>query len=247
MNDTIVIERRFRGPPDSANGGYACGVVAGRMGRDAKVRLHRPPPLDRRLVLRVADAERALLADGDVVVAEGRAVQLDAPPLPAAVPFAVAAAASERYRWFDVHPFPGCFVCGPDRRAGDGLRIFPGAVPGSTTVAAAWVPDVSVCDASGHVRPEVVWAALDCPSWFGILEFEVDAGHALLGELGARISRTPAEGEKCVVVGWSRGRDGRKLYGGACVYGEDGTVAGWSESVWIEMRPETHTHTRRSS
>jgi hypothetical protein len=27
MNDWVVIDRRFNGPPNSTNGGYTCGLV----------------------------------------------------------------------------------------------------------------------------------------------------------------------------------------------------------------------------
>ena len=32
MSEQVVIERRFNGPPESGNGGYVCGVVAGLVG-----------------------------------------------------------------------------------------------------------------------------------------------------------------------------------------------------------------------
>jgi hypothetical protein len=70
------------------------------------------------------------------------------------------------------HPFPGCFVCGPNRAPGDGLRIFPGMVAASDAVAALWTPDATLCDARGRVAPEFLWAALDCPSAFPLLESE---------------------------------------------------------------------------
>jgi hypothetical protein len=60
--------------------------------------------------------------------------------------------------------FPGCFVCGPARGPGDGLRILPGPVAGRGLWAAPWTPEETVAGASDRVRPEVVWAALDCPS-----------------------------------------------------------------------------------
>jgi hypothetical protein len=183
------------------------------------------------------------MADGRVELHRGERVIAEGAPadpsgdVPSPVSFAVAADAAAHYRWATGHPFPGCFVCGPDRDQGDGLRIFPGAV-GSGRVAGAWVPDASVCDASGHAVEEVVWAALDCPSWFGILEATPDAGRALLGQLTARLIRRPQAGERCVVIGWSRGRDGRKLYGGAALFGDDGTLIGSSEAVWIALRDD---------
>ena len=42
----IVIDRRFRGPAESGNGGYACGVFA--RGEEAEVTLRLPPPLETR-------------------------------------------------------------------------------------------------------------------------------------------------------------------------------------------------------
>ncbi len=50
MHDSILIERRFCGPPACANGGHAAGRLAAALGEGleppVQVRLHRPPPLD---------------------------------------------------------------------------------------------------------------------------------------------------------------------------------------------------------
>src|SRR2546430_6225723 len=43
----IVIEPRFRGPPDSANGGYTCAMAAQFIDVPAQVTLRTPPPLGR--------------------------------------------------------------------------------------------------------------------------------------------------------------------------------------------------------
>jgi hypothetical protein len=67
--------------------------------------------------------------------------------------------------------------CGPARRPGDGLRILPGPVARRPLWAAPWTPDPSVDSAGGTVRPEVVWAARDCPSGLA-------ASSALLGPRG---------------------------------------------------------------
>jgi hypothetical protein len=232
--ETVTIARRFRGPPDSANGGYACGVVAARVSAGCTVRLHRPPPLDRPLEVRRSGG--VSLYDGVDLIAEGAAA-LPGAEVPAPVSLETAAAAADRYRWSTEHPFPECFVCGPERHAHDGLRIFPGRVMDRDIVAAPWQPDRTVCD-GGRVRQEVVWAALDCPSWFGILEFETDARVALLGQLTARVVRPPRLNEACVVIGWSRGRQGRKLYGGAALYTGAGELIGSSDALWIELKNE---------
>ena len=233
--DVVVISRRFRGPPDSANGGYACGLLARRLAGSARVRLHQPPPLEEQLSIATHDSAHVAMLRGEQIIAEGVATELaDAVPTPAS--FDEASDASTRYRWTTGHPFPGCFVCGTERHTGDGLCIFPGRVPERTVVAAPWVPHPSVCDAAGHAELEVVWAALDCPSWFGALEFANGKPGALLGQLTARVVRRPAANERCVVLGWSRGRDGRKLYAGAALFGSDGSLVGNSSAVWIEPK-----------
>jgi hypothetical protein len=171
----------------------------------------------------------------DELVAEGHVTGHEM-EVPRPVSFEEALEASAGYRWASGHPFPRCFVCGPDRDHADGLRIFPGPVSGRAIVAAPWVPDDTVCDDTGRVRLEVLWAALDCPSWFGLLEIERPAGHALLGQLTARVLQRPVANERCVVTGWSRGRDGRKLYGGAALFSSGGALIGSSDAIWIELR-----------
>ena len=236
MDDSVVIARRFRGPPDSANGGYACGVVACRLHGQARVRLNRPPPLDRPLTLRPRDTTGLELMDGNIAIAEGvvAEAQWHVPP---PVDFESAAHATQNFPWYNGHPFAGCFVCGPERDRGDGLRIFPGAIADRGIVAAPWTPDESVCDAAGLVQPEIVWAALDCPSWFGIFAFEAGAKYALLGQLTARILRLPAARDRCVVTGWAGGRDGRKLHGGTAIFDADGGLMATSAATWIELKP----------
>ena len=62
----LRVASRFNGPPTSGNGGYVCGELArGLPGPAARVRLRRPPPLEK--ALRVEEtAERTSLYDGDL-------------------------------------------------------------------------------------------------------------------------------------------------------------------------------------
>jgi hypothetical protein len=166
MVETVVIERRFCGPPDSANGGYACGLLARRMTGPVEVTLRRPPPLEKPLEVEVEDAGGSLL-DGNELVAAARAAELEV-EVPEPVSQTEAETAAQRCELLlHDHPFPTCFVCGPDRSERDGLRIFPGPVDGREIVAAAWTPDRSLADPDGSVREEIMWAALDCPTSFG--------------------------------------------------------------------------------
>ena len=87
--------------------------------------------------------------------------------------------------------FPDCFVCGPERRRGDGLRIFPGMLE-TGIVAAPWLPGDDLDGGDGKVAAIFHWAALDCPGYFAV------AGRnrlMLLGEMHARVDRRVHVGE----------------------------------------------------
>jgi hypothetical protein len=229
MSTEIVIDPRFRGPPNSANGGYACGVVAEAIGGVATVTLRRPPPLDVPLSL-VGDGGQMRLMDGEDLVGEAMNDTLDV-IAPAHPSFDTAAAASRRYAGFEAHPFPACFVCGPERAPGDGLRIFPGRLDGSTVVAAPWAPDGSLAGAGGVIDRRHVWAALDCPSYFGL----DGAPMALLGRLTARIDRLPEIGERLVAIGWPIGVEGRKHRAGSALLDDAGAEVAVAAATWIEI------------
>ena len=141
--------------------------------------------------------------------------------------------ASRHYVGFTQHPFPTCFVCGPQRSRGDGLRIFPGPVAGSDLVAGPWMADPSLDAGDGKVRPEFMWAALDCPGWLAVVR---DARMALLGEFAAHVDRCVHVDERCVVVGWHIQSIGRKHEAGTALFDEDGELCGQAHAIWIEPR-----------
>ncbi len=224
MPATITIPRRFNGPPESANGGYACGLVAGLLGGEAEVTLRRPPPLQTSLSAVVADG-RAEVRDGDVLVAdaERRAVEVD---VLEPVSLQEAEAARARYPGFRRHAYSTCFVCGPERA--DGLGIFAGPVEGRDIVAAPWLPP------PGEVPAELVWAALDCPSGWAVDEFSREG--VLLGRLAARIAASVEGGRAHVVLGWPTGAEGRKRFAGSAVFTGDGRLCAYARSTWLVPR-----------
>lgn len=230
MNRKVVIESRFRGPPNSANGGYACGLVAEGVDGIASVTLRVPPPLDSPMEL-IGDGVQSRLMDGDVLVGEAKLAALDmAAPTPPSLEDAIEA--SERYVGFESHIFESCFVCGPVREPGDGLRIFPGAVEDEGFVAGPWTPDETLTNADGVVDRRHVWAALDCPSYFGL----VPSPMALLGRLTAEIDRVPEVGEPLIAMGWVQRSDGRKHFCGSALASADGEVIARADAIWIEMK-----------
>jgi hypothetical protein len=232
----LIIDARYNGPPGSGNGGYSCGTVAAELPDGeglAEVTLRTPPPLDTRLRIEPRDEGIVVLSD-DVLVAEAHRTK-DGIESPEPVDFETAVAAAQHYSGFEHHSYPGCFVCGPERAIGDGLRIFAGPVPGRRVVAAPWVPHESVADDEGFVRPEVLWGALDCPSWFAHAAFEPWEGRPLLGRLAAEILVRPRAGDRLVSVAWPSSRDGRKIYSGAALFTDDGTLVARSRATWLTV------------
>jgi hypothetical protein len=227
VSETIVVEHRYRGPEESGNGGYTCGLVAALLDGDAEVTLRVPPPLE--TPLRVArDGAGVRVLDGETLVAEARQLTLELEP-PEPVPYALAAELADAADDDPHHPFPSCFVCGPGRSRGDALRLRP--VPaGDGRVAAPWRPTDELAG-----RPELVWAALDCPGAFAI-DPRLERGVSVLGRLHGHVAGTPEPDEECVVVGWQLGGEGRKQFAGTALFGERGRLLGLGRAIWILLR-----------
>ena len=79
---SVMIEKRFCGPPKSANGGYVCGLLAAHIDGNAEITLLAPPPLDRRLDLVAAGARGVELRKDETTLATGRRVRIDVPEIP---------------------------------------------------------------------------------------------------------------------------------------------------------------------
>lgn len=229
--DTLTIARRYCGPPTTGNGGYSAGLLGRYIDGPAQVTLRSPPPLERPLRL-ARENDKLLLRDGEQLVAEAVPTDFEL-DVPAAPSFEQAEAAVQRYVGFTERTFPTCFVCGPDREAGDGLRIFPGET-GAGVVAAPWIPDASLAAADGVVQPEYVWAALDCPGAFAG-ERRPPGKAILLGRFEVELTAPVRVGERCVVIGWPLGKDGRKIHSGTAVFGADGRLCGKARAIWIEV------------
>ena len=215
-----MIGARFNGPDGSANGGYTCGRIAALLGGGAEVTLRSPPPLERALTVE-HDGDGLQVLDGETLVAEAvpGLVEIDVPDPPS---WAEAKRAAARYPGFAEHAFPRCFVCGPDRDPGDGLRIFAGPL-GDGRFSATW--------SLTEVRPELVWAALDCP---GAIAVGFPArGETLLGRFAATIDELPDPAERCVVLAWPLREEGRKLFAATALFGEDGRPLAKAQATWI--------------
>lgn len=221
----MTVAHRYRGPIDSGNGGYSAGLLAGFVDGPAEVTLRLPPPLDRPLAV-VEDEGRVLLLDGEVVVAEAETGAPEIEP-PAPVSFEAAVDASTQHVRWGGENFGECFSCGD--RPGDGLCIHVGPVAGRDVQAAPWT--------AREVTPETVWAAIDCAGAYAV--GGPGRGEVLLGRMTAEIRRLPEEGERCVVVAWPLGEDGRKLHAGTALLSGEGEVLALARQTWIAPRNET--------
>jgi hypothetical protein len=234
----LVIPSRFCGPAGSGNGGYVCGRIAGYADGPLAVTLRRPPPLAAPMTVEPADDGSLCVRHGGTLIAEAT---FPPGPLTMEVPdpasLADARRSAGRARYFQDPLYPECFVCGTSRSPGDGLRVFPGPVPGRTLWAAPWTPDSSVTGKDGRVHPEVAWAALDCPSGIAAAEHARLGQETaiLLGQMTASLTTLPASGDQCRVIAWPESGAGRKLTAGSALIGPGDEVLAVARAVWITV------------
>jgi hypothetical protein len=235
MAATVTVPARFNGPQGSGNGGYTCGIVAATVGGGpVEVSLRAPPPLDQPLTVE-REGVGVTVSDGDTTVATAtpKELLLDVPD-PVSNECAENAAREGFEAWSGPHPFPTCFVCGPDRDHGDGMRVFPGAL-GDGRFAAGWTPDESLAVRNGIIRPEFVWAALDCPTSAPVANFG-EGPAIVLARLHARVECPVRAGEPHALVSWPLDVDGRKRHAGSALFDSEGRLLAAAQALWIELR-----------
>lgn len=221
----MIIERRYNGPPDSGNGGWSAGMVASAIDGPAMVTLRLPPPLETPLTVHRDPASVRVVAPDGTLVAEATSDDVEPEPI-APIPFAVARELSAAYPGFTAHPFPTCFVCGPERLPGDGLRMFTGRLANGDTATPWSTPE--------DVSEVMVWASLDCPGGWSVA---IEARPYVLGRITTHVDAVPAAGDDCVVMGRRLSVDGRKANVATVLYGPDGTALAWSRATWIAIEP----------
>lgn len=239
--DTITVPAGCNGPRLSGNGGYVGGLLAAKftevLGGDGTVEitLRAPVPIERALQV-ARDGDALMLSDGAASIAEARAgslVHLAPPPPPGDW--------NEVMRRGEVGGSPEdsefnlCMVCGRGRAVGDGLRVLGTAGPAPGTSLSCYLPHPNHADAAGRIRPELVWGALDCPGAFAAQD-PGDMRVALTGRMTAKVIEPPRIGERCSVVGWRTGAEGRKLHSGTALYTEHGRLCALAACTWIVLR-----------
>ena len=215
----FTVEHRFCGPPGSGNGGY----VAARLGGagPARVLFRRPVPLGRGLTV----SEES----GRVELRDGARLLVEAAPGIVPEPLALSATADDIAELAPVaqpedHPFPGCFVCGPDNQEGLGLsfrRLGP-------SVGGVFAPPAHETE----VPAEYIVGALDCTSgWASFTRGEA----GVLGTIEYAIVGEAAPGQRLISIGAFDEQDGRKRFARSSVYTDRGDLIGSAHTIWIEI------------
>ena len=88
MNQRVVVAKQFRGPPESGNGGYVSGLLAGYLSPSAaaegvEVTLRAPTPLDSPMQIQVDDAQVSAFV-GETLIGQAlpKKLALDVPQPP---------------------------------------------------------------------------------------------------------------------------------------------------------------------
>jgi hypothetical protein len=237
MSLNIRIARRFCGPPDSGNGGYSSGMLASLLPGPCECTVRKPIPLERDLQAETADQGAHLIDRGEVIIYAVRSqIEIGEPLVP---PFEQAERAASSSPAFGDHPFPTCFTCGPKREKGDGLRIFPGRLPGTdgdgkgAIFAAPWIPDPSLTSGGVLVRPEFVWAAMDCPT--GFAAGFPSQGTLVTGRLAVEQLSPVYPSRPYLLMSWPTGEEGRKFHAAAALFGPDGELCAKAKATWIKL------------
>jgi hypothetical protein len=224
----LTIDRRYCGPHDSANGGYTAGRLAALLDAPAEVTLRRPPPLDTPMPIET-DGCRLLLTHEGAIVAEAVPTTVNL-ALPTPPTLEAARAASAAHPNVDRHPFPNCFVCGPQRTS-DGLGLHPGALPEGVGWAAVWASPASDTDNPNDV---LAWAAMDCPAGWAVNATDPDGVH-VLGRMTGTVLR-PLPSGPVISLGWCISRHERKATAGSTLFDPNGSVLAYSTHTWIRLR-----------
>lgn len=226
----MVIPQRCNGALHSGNGGYSAGIFARLLDGPAAVNLRRPVPLDAPLDVERTGAGTRVL-DGETVIAEvvaGGELALDVPR----VSPGEAREAAAGYRGTGLDEFAQCYVCGPERE--DAFGVFAARVRDREIVASPWTPPAWTADDEGWTRPEHVWAALDCPTYYA--SYLDGPQLSFLVRLQVRIDAPVAVGEEHVVVAWPLGVEGRKRHAASAVLSHDGAVLALARGLLVEPR-----------
>lgn len=251
MKDSINVPSRFRGPPESGNGGFVAGILAESLQRESALRdeeavevtLRAPTPLDQPMQTLSPEEGSLQLILGETLIAEARRTTLTLEvPEPPSFAAALAVRPDSPSLQKALNPFvpggrgfhPICFCCGADVDPDEGLHVYPARVDGFEGVAAAWRPSSVFADADGLLPERILWAGLDCPGQFAYLNAGIRTG--MLGRITGRILTPVKADQNLVIIGWCLEVERSKHFAGTALFDESGELCGYTKQVWIGRR-----------
>ena len=236
--EKFTIPKQFCGPPSSGNGGYFCGTVASFFEHSVEIRLKAPPPLDTPMQIERGQ-ELSQVFVGDTLIAQVRPLLENIEPAPW-INRDDATDCSDKGLAGSLinHPFPTCFVCGPNRHEGDGMRVFTGPQKDTNLFGARWHAHPAWSSNGTTIDPKYVWSALDCPSSGPAFATSVEAGSDIayvLGTLSVQIHRDVKVGEDYSIVCATDERHERLYRTRVSLYGLDQEPLATGAAVWIQV------------
>jgi len=248
MQETLTIPFRFRGPPNSGNGGYVAGVLAAQFPQSlegpgetaVQVTLRAPIPLDTPMQLDCSGENQLWLLLGEQLIAEAEPMVFDLElPNPPSFDTALAAQPGSAALQPRLNPLipggtgfhPVCVCCGADVPNGQGLQVFAAPVAGFDGAAAAWHAPAAFADDAGNLPEPLVWTALDCPGQFAWLTRGIRTG--LLGRMAARLLRPVPADADYVVIGWPIDIERKKHFAGTALFDANGELCAFALQTWI--------------
>ena len=100
--------------------------------------------------------------------------------------------------------------------------------------AALLVADATIPHDERGLVPEIVWGALDCPSYVPEM-WDADVP-SLLARMRAELLEPIPIGEPIVAVGWLLGSEGRKTETASALLAADGRMLARARHLWIQPR-----------
>lgn len=159
----VIIDPRFEGPTDIALGGCISGFMADYIKAETvEVTMRASTPMGKKLQVYVEAPDHVVMRDGDTLLNEARAAELEL-EVPAPISLEEATEAAERHI---ANSFPNCFACGSGRRQDNGLHLRSGPVAGRNLSAIDWTPNpAAVGVAAGEPISGPPWSVPLPGSW----------------------------------------------------------------------------------
>ena len=248
MQDTVVIPSRFRGPPQSGNGGYVSGVFAELLpkhpGQAPEITLRSPIPLDTTMTVKRVSSETPEIDifNHETLIAECRLIDSPffdfiVPPCPDPVQIEAAMPSSLAFTQTSTHycltkrdSTRSVFVAGSKPKTGCTSTPHPLTKVMSPRFGKPKRHGPSTAKYLRHSYGQL-WIAL--PN----LRYECIHPNGVDGQDVCGGSRLTTAGATLIVSAWTIAVQGKKHFAGAALFDETGDLIARATTLWIGGEP----------